>query len=101
MPGAFASLLRTTTEDPATFRYPLLFAGASLGIGVLALDLTRASALGSKVAEEDQSAPNAQVAVPYRTMAFLGVVVLVGGMGRVQRDKRDRTGICPGKGPLG
>ncbi|MBM4027183.1 MAG: MFS transporter [Planctomycetes bacterium] len=81
LPGAFALLLRTTTQDPATFRYPLLMAGASLGAGVVALYLSKERRPAAHPTQASQAAPNALMAAPYRIMAFLGVVVLLGGMG--------------------
>jgi MFS family permease len=81
LPGLFAVFLQTTTRDPATFRYPLLLAAASLGIGVLALYATRESAPSAAAVKDDRPSPNPLAAAPYRIMAFLGVVVLLGGMG--------------------
>jgi MFS family permease len=81
LPGLFAVMLQTTTQDPATFRYPLLLAAVSLGIGVWALYATRETAPAAVAVKDDQAAPGPMAAAPYRIMAFLGVVVLLGGMG--------------------
>ncbi|MBI3958239.1 MAG: MFS transporter [Chloroflexi bacterium] len=81
LPGFFAALLQTTTEDPATFRYPLLLAGASLGIGVLALHTARESGRTTTLVQEGKTAAAPMGAAPYRIMTFLGVVVLLGSMG--------------------
>jgi len=81
LPVAFAALLHTTTQDPATFRYPLLLAGASLCVGVVALYLSDESRPAANPAQDGQATGNALMAAPYRIMAFLGVVVLLVGMG--------------------
>ena len=81
LPGLFAAFLGTTTQDPATFRYPLLLAGASLGIGALAMYASRESQGSAGSVQDGIPTPVRLGVAPYRIMAFLGVVVLLGGMG--------------------
>lgn len=81
LPGFFANVLHTTTQDPAVFRYPLLLAGASLGIGVWALARARTQedSVG-QTAESVATGPLA-AAAPYRMMVILGLVIWLSGMG--------------------
>lgn len=81
LPDFFANWLHTTTQDPAVFRYPLLLAGASLGIGVWAL--WRAHTPADSAGQPAESVATGQPAetAPYRMMVILGVVILLSGMG--------------------
>ena len=81
LPDLFANLLSTTTQDPAVFRYPLLLAGASLGIGVWALAVARNPQESATQTTESTAAAQLAVAAPYRMMVALGVVILLTGMG--------------------
>jgi MFS family permease len=82
LPGLFAGFLHTTTQNPATFAYPLMLAAASLGVGVLALYVSHESHLYAEPVQENVTfALPRMVMSPFPVMAFIGVVIFLGGIG--------------------
>lgn len=79
IPSLCAGALRTTTRDPAAYRYPLGFAALVMGFAVWALALTREHRPHEEV---DGAADGPPVRAPHRSvMPLLGLAMLLQGSG--------------------
>jgi MFS family permease len=82
LPGLFGSLLGTSLDDPAAYRFPLWLAASFLVPGVLALVRTR-SVEEPQVPEDTASASASKL--PYGLLAAIGLIMAFrfGGRGAV------------------